>query len=55
VRFEAVRSLGNIKDPRAIEPLRDATNDRDEAVRDIALDVLEKITGKRERRIQDDW
>jgi HEAT repeat protein len=43
VRFEAAASLGKIKDPLAIEPLRDALNDKDSSVRAAAEGALNAI------------
>ena len=46
LRFEAARSLGLIKDPRAIGPLTEALSDKDEYVREGAEGALKEITGK---------
>jgi len=46
LRFEAARSLGMIKDPRAVGPLTEALSDKDEDVREGAEGALKKIIGE---------
>ena len=53
LRFEAARSLGMIRDPRAIGPLTDALSDKDEYVREGAEGALREITGKEYKRDQE--
>lgn len=43
VRWEAARALGKIRDPRALEPLVKASGDRNEDVRKVAAEALQKI------------
>ena len=50
LRFEAARSLGMIKDPRAIGPLTEALYDKDEYVREGAEGALKEIAGKEFKR-----
>jgi HEAT repeat protein len=53
MRFEAARSLGMIKDPRAIGPLTEALYDKDEYVREGAEGALKEITGNELKRRMD--
>lgn len=48
VRRAAARALGNLGDPRAIEPLKDLTDDKEKKVRytvSLALNKLESRPG----------
>jgi HEAT repeat protein len=46
VRWGAVEALGNIGDPRALDPIRDMLHDKDEYVRRAAEDAIRKIERK---------
>jgi HEAT repeat protein len=46
-REEAAEALGEIRDPRAVDPLIGALKDRDHEVREEAVEALGKIGDKR--------
>ncbi len=46
VRLAAVRGLGKYHDPRAVQALGSALDDRDPAVQYVAMQSLEKATGR---------
>jgi HEAT repeat protein len=45
-RIEAVRALGNFRDPLAVQALGSVLDDHDPAVQYLAMQALEKATGK---------
>lgn len=45
-RVEAIKALGKIKDPRALEPLNLLLQDKVSQVREMARGAIEQISGK---------
>jgi HEAT repeat protein len=55
VREKAAEALGEIKDPKAIEPLISVLKDNGETVSEIAANALQNITGKDFGQDYDKW